>query len=620
MKYHVTLTSDHGEVVYQNETVTFIADRDSENASCALTLTLPDWTEDTYLFVPAAVYNGNKMRRVKRFYPPMYEAEECGVKPEPLITNLPALEPDGSGRIEISAGDCALPCVGVFDPHGQRALLLFCTQQWKERNVGFCLERGRITVQYPVLRSECYMMCKEAFEPTWDRGEPVQKGETVSVPLRILTLSCRDLPQFFELYFQNRHRLYSDPPASNGYTQALWDTMEEYFNRENWSGEFYGLEGAGDQRRWAAGWCGGGMSSLALWEKGTPTSRERAIQTVDYMTAHRTPRGFFCTRINDGTELDDGFDRPHMRHAILMRRQGDALYFLLKQIEQMPPKQAWLDAARACADALTRLYERYGDFGQFVHGKTGEMLFGGTTSGASCIGALARAGQCFGDNRYLDVAKASGERYYRDFVAKGWTYGGPGEALCAPDSETSYAMVESMVLLYEATGEERWLTYAKDSTHLFSTWVMAYSYRFPAWSELARLGVNTVGSVFANVQNKHSAPGICTASGDALYRLWRYTGNQAYLSLLRDIAYFLPQCVSTKDRPIETWHKSYPTPEPARTLPSGWICERVNTSDWERPWRVGGVFYGSCWCETSVLLSFCELMEREEIALAIQES
>ena len=90
MRYHVSLASDDGEVTYQNETVTFVADRDSENASCSLTLTLSDREEDTYLFVPAAVYNGNKMRRVKRSYPPMYEAEECGVKPEPLITNLPA--------------------------------------------------------------------------------------------------------------------------------------------------------------------------------------------------------------------------------------------------------------------------------------------------------------------------------------------------------------------------------------------------------------------------------------------------------------------------------------------------------------------------------------------------
>ncbi len=45
----------------------------------------------------------------------------------------------------------------------------------------------------------------------------------------------------------------------------------------------------------------------------------------------------------------------------------------------------------------------------------------------------------------------------------------------------------------------------------------------------------------------------------------------------------------------------------------GWICERVNTSDWEGPSKVGGVFFGSAWCETSILLTFSEIIWNEEI-------
>ena len=47
--------------------------------------------------------------------------------------------------------------------------------------------------------------------------------------------------------------------------------------------------------------------------------------------------------------------------------------------------------------------------------------------------------------------------------------------------------------------------------------------------------MKTVGCVFANLQNKHAAPGICTLSGMALWKLYRWTGNDAYLELLRDI-------------------------------------------------------------------------------------
>ena len=114
--------------------------------------------------------------------------------------------------------------------------------------------------------------------------------------------------------------------------------------------------------------------------------------------------------------------------------------------------------------------------------------------------------------------------------------------------------------------------------------------------------------MFANVQNKHSAPGLCTASGDAIYKLYKYTGNKAYLELLRDIVSFLPQCVSTEERPIYSWD------QPPKKLLPGCICERVNTSDWEGPEYVGGVFDVSCWCETAVLLTFMEVIWNEEIS------
>jgi hypothetical protein len=37
------------------------------------------------------------------------------------------------------------------------------------------------------------------------------------------------------------------------------------------------------------------------------------------------------------------------------------------------------------------------------------------------------------------------------------------------------------------------------------------------------------------------------------------------------------------------------------------MCERVNMSDWEGKSRIGGVFYGSCWCEVSCLLTYTEV-------------
>jgi hypothetical protein len=126
--------------------------------------------------------------------------------------------------------------------------------------------------------------------------------------------------------------------------------------------------------------------------------------------------------------------------------------------------------------------------------------------------------------------------------------------------------------------------------------------------------MKTVGSVFANVQNKHSAPGFCTLSGVGLYKLYKWTGNEMYKELYEDVTRTVSQYMSTNARPIFSWD----VPKDAsllnddnlraerEQLPSGFICERVNMSDWESRRCIGGVFNGSCWCECTNLLILAE--------------
>lgn len=600
--YTITLNSNNGEVEYDDISVSLVAESDSIDTHFSMSVEFTKWEQNAYIFMPACAYKGNAFQKLKCSYPPMYRKEDCKKDAQPIITDVPALNSDGSGKIEVTSADMSVPCFGAFFGKKQKAFFIFTEQACKDKNIGFTVESGKVTITFPALRSKRYKMCRTDV-PSDDSGISVMKGERVSSKVLIKEFDCKDIPEFFEVFFNNRKCLLCDSPAPNGYTQDLWNMIENHMNNDNFSGEYY----AEMSKKWQCGWVGGGMSSLPLLKHGSSLSRERAIKTLDFMTSNVAPSGFFYTMIVKGVIEDDGFGKEHMKKSALVRKLGDALYFLFKHFDVITPKKSWVIAAKNCADAFVELYKKYQDFGQFIHIETGEIIYGGTTSGASAISALVRAWYYFGDEKYIETARLAGEKYYNNFVARGFTYGGPGEALCAPDSESSYAMVESMVLLYEAEKEEKWLRYAKDSLHLLSSWVMPYSYIFPKGSEFARLNINTVGSVFANVQNKHSSPGLCTASGDAIYKLYKYTGKKEYLELLRDIVFFLPQCVSTEERPIFSWHK-----EPIRLLP-GCICERVNTSDWEDRERVGGVFALSGWCETSILLSFSELIWNEEI-------
>ena len=281
------------------------------------------------------------------------------------------------------------------------------------------------------------------------------------------------------------------------------------------------------------------------------------------------------------------------------------------------------------ADGFVKLFDQYGQFGQFVDVHTGEIAVGGSTSAAIACAGLAEAYRFFQNPDYLRVAEESAEFFYQNFLCRGYTTGGPGEILQCPDSESAFGLLESFVVLYEITGKSKWLGYAKECAHYCSSWVVSYNYEFPANSEFGRLGIKSVGSVFANIQNKHAAPGICTLSGDSLYKLWKWTADPLYLDLLKDIALTIGQYISTDQRPICDRYIDPGLPDgerraliAAHRMPEGFINERVNLSDWEGAGKVGGIFNGSCWPETSNLLTLAEvipLLEEEAPNPAIRQ-
>lgn len=271
--------------------------------------------------------------------------------------------------------------------------------------------------------------------------------------------------------------------------------------------------------------------------------------------------------------------------------------------------------AKKLADFFVSLWKKYGQFGQFIDGDTGEIVVGNTTAGAIIPSALIKAYEYFGNEEYLKIAKESAEFMYKSFVLKGYTVGGPGEILQNPDSESPIALLQSLTDIYEKDNDEKWLEYAKDTAHLVSSWVVSYNYKFPEGCEFHRLDMKTVGSVFANCQNKHSAPSFATLSTESINKLYKWTGDELYKEFYDDVTLTVSQYMSTDKRPIYSWsvpkdaslkEGGFEQEVPGEKLPQGFMCERVNMSDWETQKCVGGVFLGSCWCETTNLLILAE--------------
>lgn len=570
---------------------------------------------DEYVLLPACCYNGNRFASLKKEYPPMFTPEEAGVDLPVTITDVIRLNPDGSGRIEATSGDVSTPCIGVYSAQKQRAMLLFTIQEIGGVNLGLAYEKGRMELQYPHFRQNGLyrsMMMREGKDP----GMDFEAGQEFTIPYRLLDFACGSMEQFYEVYFRSRKCMGMDSrrPAVIPFAEQFAIQRDKYNHWNWWNTEQYYRVGTGDNmfNAWQLGWVGGGMISYPMMKLGGELEWERGMATLQHMARTQRASGLLCGIVTTaGEEPGDGFRTPGTENWVLIRKCADALYFLFKHFalikergKEIPAELT--DMARKLADAFVKLWETYGQLGQFADVVTGEIAVGGSTSGGIAPAGLVEAYRFFREEKYLTAAEKIGAQYYERDAAKGYTTGGPGEILQGADSESCFGLLESMVSLYDETREEKWLERAKHLAHLCSSWVVSYNYRFPEESEFGKKDMKTVGSVFANIQNKHSAPGICTLSGDGLYKLWKWTGDEAYLELLRDISLTISQYMSRPDRPICSPYGD--------KMPQGYICERVNLSDWEGEEGVGSNIFGSCWCECSNLLTLAEVADLPGVA------
>ena len=574
---------------------------------------------DNFVFIPACCYAGNQFDVHKCVYPPMFTPAMAKIDMPVTISDVPRLEKDGSGKIEVTTGDASVPCIGVFSESEKRGILVFTVQEMGGKNIGLAYENGDIRLTWPAKREKIYRMCDMSKNPeAW-------VDEEAEIPCKVMDFECETLAQFYRTFFENRKCMGLDctRPDVLPFDQQF-EIQKNKFNEMNWNEEF-GFYMIGTDKThfqvWQPGWTGGTLSGYPLMKLGGALEAERQMSTIRFLFSTQTESGFFPGIINiKGEVFGDGFGTPGTQNWHLIRKSSDVLYFLFKHFKLMRERNMeipseFIDGAKKTADGFVKLFDTYGQFGHFIDVQTGEICVGGSASSGIAPAGLAEAYRFFGDEKYLKTAENGAEYLYQNSLSKGYTTGGPGEMLQCVDSESAFGLLESFVVLYDVTGEEKWLRYARECAHYCSSWVVSYNYRLPEKSEFGRRGVKTVGSVFANLQNKHSAPGICTLSGDSLFKLWKWTADPLYLELVKDIALTMGQYMSTDENPIYDWDIPADVRDSGNTeelekhrLPQGFINERVNMSDWEGQGCIGGVFNGSCWSETANLLALAEVI------------
>lgn len=579
--------------------------------SVSVDLAFSNWSTENYVLLPAAAYNGNRFtyRRI-RYSPKLLDPRDIGPDIPTIVSDVPKLtRGDGPSRIQQRTGDMSTPSAGFWDPNLKQGLWLLTTVGTQLGDSGIDIEENRdrtratFTLTAPVVRERYKYRITDSRWPSDDQPHDFRAGDEVALRFRLHFFPAPELQELFD-YFTDIRKSFVD----NGEHRLVlpfssaFPVQEKKFNELNWESNF-GYYSVGPRNMflqdWQIGWTGGMISTFPLLWMGGEDTKRNVLRNFDWLFPDGlAPSGLFWDSGEKGDQWYGGdIRKPHTVNWHLIRKSGDGLFYVLKQLMLMEKmdievKPAWKNGTRGVADALVKIWKEHGQFGHFVDNPTGEVIVGGSTSGGIIPAALTLASQYYDEPQYLETAKAAAAYYHENYIKKGLTTGGPGDAMQNPDSESSYALVESYATLYEATGEEQWLRMGEDIARQFATWVISYNYDFPPESLFGKEGMYSMGAVFANTQNKHGAPGICTHSGLGLLKLYRATGEPFYAELLQDITRNMPQYLPHPEKPIEG----------AKT---GWMCERVSTTDWLE--GIGEISYLTTWSETSLMLTYVEI-------------
>ena len=536
-------------------TFSFTARRDMKDAGVAVAFDRYGWTSDNYVMIPSSVYNGNRQRIVNRSYATGLDKTDYNRKDLALTSNpIPQLSPEfgAPSRLEINVSNAATPAMTMLERGKKSGTILLTDQgiEWDKQ----LLDHALIVEETPDRSIASFVVSAPGvrerkpefigFSKSPDRGIQVKKGDRIVIRVTEITFPCEDVPVLLARFMKDRklHTAGEAPrnlmPMSEVLTRMVRNIDDRYYVGDQW--EYYCPENAD----WISyGWIGGLMNTYPMLALGDEDHLRKVKNTFDFgLPRAKGKSGYYYDVLgSDGKVLyrDAAVNNPGIG---LTRKNGDVLYWMVKQFMLLKEQgkanvidAGWETNVRLLADAFVNTWKKQGTWGNYLDVETGNVAVYNTTSGAMAVAGLALASGYYNNPAYLEVACEAAADYYDNFALVGFTSGGCGDILQNADSETAVALLTSLMTLYEITGKEQYLKQAGDLANLCATWTVSFPYRLPEDTPLAKLGANLTGAVWASTQNKHGAPGFCTQSGDALFKLYRSTGDMSYAELLRDV-------------------------------------------------------------------------------------
>ncbi len=582
-------------------------------AAVTVVFDFDQWSTDNYVLVPAIVYNGNRYRAIGNGYNPDYPKDMYYNPEVPLtISNNPRLAINAGEQsfLELQTTNAATPSVCFYSPSLQKGFILLTEQDTRLGNSGITIQenldrtKASIKITAPAVRKLATGFGD--FHPSGDQAVDWIAGDELTFRFKMYAFDAQSIPDLLLKFVKVRKALTGPHHPRNLVPMSKHFELATGICSNNWlvvpSGCYYAPE---NNRDFQLGWVSGMINTYPMLALNNQQERERVLGEIDFVVSKMQGKsGYFYGGITaEGKIRPEKVNVEFPQVHAMVRKNCDVLLWFIKHFMLLKEqgyisfiKHEWEKSVRQLAEAFVATWEKYGQFGQYIDPESGDIAVFNSTAGALAPAALALASEYFNEKKFLEVALESADYYYnRDVVKQGLTGGGCGDISQDADSESCFGFLESLMALYHYTGDEQWLQKAKVQAALCSTWVISYDIKFPETSQIAKLQSNMAGAVWASIQNKHAAPGICTSSGDYLFKLYRATGDRLYADLIRDIQHAHTEAV---DMP---GHRT-------TNYGFGSSMERIQPSDAEGERSIGNYLHTrNSWTETAGMLMDLEI-------------
>ena len=360
----------------------------AEQAGVSVVFSFNDWSTDNYVIMPSALYNGNRFDVLPYPYNPLFKRKDFDVNKPITITDVPRLNKyKGESKAEFTTGDLSTPAIGVFFPSKKKGIWILTEQGSTFGNHGLTIQendartKAEFSITSPAVRGKGYRITAVQAKSD-DKSIDWNAGDKVTIRFKVFTFDAESPGELNNFFLKIRKSIYNQERIDQLPFSKAFELIENNYNSERWV-DTPGYYAVGDRSAWCMdwqlGWVGGCIATLPLSINGKPFSKKRSFINYDVIiTSAQSKSGLFYTCSNGKEWVSDCSLGPHPDSLTLLRKNADALYFFYKYclIEQaanqgwvMP--QQWKKPLEKLANTFISLWDKYGQFGQFLNIETG---------------------------------------------------------------------------------------------------------------------------------------------------------------------------------------------------------------------------------------------------------